>query len=229
MLERADNFLPRKNIGAIKLGALVSSLGLVAGCGDVPYQHTRPAIVIGMDAAIPGDHLTSLPATKARDACLANPMHETSREFYIYTLDDMIRFHNNKRMEAGLPILERVPELDRSARETSEYLAEHQIFDHVNAPGEAGLLHAKELVDKPWLKIGENLGISTYENDCYGNAIGSSWMASPGHMANILDASYTQIGIGAAVSTTGQEYITVHFANVPIHQVTQQVPVRTQG
>ena len=39
-----------------------------------------------------------------------------------------------------------------------------------------------------------------------------AWMESKGHRANILEAEYTEIGVGVARDKSGQMYLTQVFA-----------------
>jgi uncharacterized protein YkwD len=53
------------------------------------------------------------------------------------------------------------------------------------------------------------------ENIAYGQRsaqeVMNSWMNSPGHKANILSKSYTQIGVGVAKKSNGTMYFTQMF------------------
>lgn len=53
------------------------------------------------------------------------------------------------------------------------------------------------------------------ENIAYGQptaqAVMDAWMNSPGHRANILNSSYTQIGVGAVADNNGTIYWTQDF------------------
>jgi uncharacterized protein YkwD len=64
----------------------------------------------------------------------------------------------------------------------------------------------------------ESFGIrfsAAAENIAYGQqtpqAVMNSWMNSAGHRSNILSASYTQIGVGAAKDSQGNIYWTQMF------------------
>ncbi|MET0146826.1 MAG: CAP domain-containing protein [Ilumatobacteraceae bacterium] len=59
-----------------------------------------------------------------------------------------------------------------------------------------------------WSRWGENVATG------YGDAssVMAGWMGSPGHRANILNASLTQVGVGLAYSANGTPYWTQVFA-----------------
>lgn len=56
------------------------------------------------------------------------------------------------------------------------------------------------------------------ENVAFGNVtpegLVQMWMASPGHRANILNASFTHLGVGAVTTSTGRVYGTQVFLTV---------------
>jgi uncharacterized protein YkwD len=64
------------------------------------------------------------------------------------------------------------------------------------------------------LSAGENLGCVYSSAGCSGSFAGlmGSWMASPGHRANILDPSYTRIGAASACDGHNQ-YFVVQFTS----------------
>jgi uncharacterized protein YkwD len=104
----------------------------------------------------------------------------------------VLELTNAERQNAGLAPLELSPALQDAARGYSEVLANSNCFDHTCGPvpnfaerdGQAGYTD--------WTDIGENIaaGFPTPE------AVVASWMASPGHRANILSPLFTEIGVG---------------------------------
>ena len=59
-----------------------------------------------------------------------------------------------------------------------------------------------------WIKVGENVGRGQSVN-----SLTSAFMTSPSHRANIMDGSYTHIGIGVYIHPTdGRVYTTHRFA-----------------
>jgi uncharacterized protein YkwD len=53
------------------------------------------------------------------------------------------------------------------------------------------------------------------ENVAYGQKdpadVMRAWMNSPGHRANILNAKYTEIGVGVVIASNGQAFFTQQF------------------
>lgn len=74
------------------------------------------------------------------------------------------------------------------------------------------LAHADDIVTgapADWAKVGENVGRGgTLE------AVMEAFMASPSHAANVLDPSYTLVGIGVVWTDDGRIYTTHRFAAV---------------
>ncbi len=105
--------------------------------------------------------------------------------------DEVIRLVNEIRVQNGLKPLTKNWELCRVARYKSEDMLEKHYFSHTSPT-----------YGTPFKMI-KSFGL-TYrtagENIAYGyrtpQAVVDGWMNSSGHRANILNSSYTQIGVG---------------------------------
>lgn len=104
---------------------------------------------------------------------------------------EVIRLVNVARRENGLSALTHNWELSRVARYKSQDMADNRYFSHTSPT-----------YGSPFQMI-KNFGISyrtAGENIAAGQrtpkAVVDAWMNSSGHRANILNASYTQIGVG---------------------------------
>ena len=86
------------------------------------------------------------------------------------------------------------------------------------------LAHATDIVTGSpvnWTKVGENVGRGQSVN-----SLTAAFMASPGHRANIMDPSFTHVGIAVYTHPTdGRIYTTHRFAAVP--QATIAAPTPT--
>ncbi|HWO78390.1 MAG TPA: CAP domain-containing protein [Bacillus sp. (in: firmicutes)] len=98
---------------------------------------------------------------------------------------------NQERARAGLPSLKLNAELSRVARYKSQDMRDRRYFDH-NSP----------TYGSPFTMM-RNFGISyrsAGENIAYGQRtpqeVVNAWMNSAGHRANILNSSFTDIGVG---------------------------------
>lgn len=104
---------------------------------------------------------------------------------------EVIRLVNVERAKVGLPALKENWELSRVARFKSQDMHDKHYFDH-NSP----------TYGSPFTMM-KNFGINyktAGENIAYGQQtpaeVMKAWMNSSGHKANILNKSYTQIGVG---------------------------------
>lgn len=105
--------------------------------------------------------------------------------------NEVIRLVNKIRQENGLKALPANWELSRVARYKSQDMVDNRYFAH-NSP----------VYGTPFQMI-KSFGISyrtAGENIAYGyktpQAVVDGWMNSSGHRTNILNSSYTQIGVG---------------------------------
>ena len=94
-------------------------------------------------------------------------------------------------------------ELTRAAEGHSSEMVEDDYFAHVSPSGETPLQRIEASGYIPNSQVGYTLG----ENIAWGTlslatpeAIVAAWLASPEHLANILDAAYTETGMGVAPS-----------------------------
>ncbi|MCU0653020.1 MAG: CAP domain-containing protein [Candidatus Pacebacteria bacterium] len=84
--------------------------------------------------------------------------------------------------------------LDKVAAERAADMFKYQYFSHSSPDGKT-MVNLVNQYGYRWWALGENLAWGTYST---GAQIVNSWMNSPGHKANILSASYAEIGIAAA-------------------------------
>ena len=104
---------------------------------------------------------------------------------------EVIRLVNEQRVQNGLNPLTENWELSSVARYKSQDMVDNRYFSHTSPT-----------YGSPFQMI-RNFGISfrsVGENIAYGQrtpqAVVTAWMNSSGHRANILNSSYTQIGVG---------------------------------
>lgn len=119
---------------------------------------------------------------------------------------EVVRLVNVERSKAGLKPLTQNWELSRVARYKSQDMINKGYFSHQSPT-----------YGSPFQMM-ENFGIkftAAGENIAYGQRtpqeVMTAWMNSSGHRANILSATYTQIGVGAAKKSDGTWYWTQQF------------------
>ncbi len=153
----------------------------------------------------------------------ANPQISNPSQIYpgqkinIPSIDDVkaleqkvIELVNQQRAYNGLPALKANWEVSRVARYKSQDMIDKHYF-----------AHQSPTFGSPFNMM-ENFGIrfsAAGENIAYGQRtpeeVMKSWMNSPGHRSNILNATYNQIGVGVAKSSNGTFYWTQMFIKYP--------------
>lgn len=120
--------------------------------------------------------------------------------------DEVTRLINLERTKRGLPALTTNWQLARVARYKSQDMIDKKYFSH-----------SSPTYGSPFTMM-QNFGLkfsAAAENIAYGQKtpqeVVNAWMNSPGHRANILSASYTQTGVGAAKKANGTIYWTQMF------------------
>ena len=103
----------------------------------------------------------------------------------------VIALVNEIRAQNGLSPLTENWQLSRVARYKSQDMADRGYFSH-NSPTYGSPFQMMKQFGITYRSAGENIakGYSTAQ------AVVNAWMNSPGHRANILNSSYTQIGVG---------------------------------
>jgi uncharacterized protein YkwD len=112
----------------------------------------------------------------------------------------VLELTNLERSKAGIPALSLNGELSNAAQMYSTVLAESDCFAHTCGPVPDFGDRLTQAGYTGMAAAGENIaaGYRTPEDVIQG------WMNSPGHRANLLSSSYTEIGIG--VATGGGKY-----------------------
>lgn len=117
-------------------------------------------------------------------------------------LDDEAAFVaslNEVRAANGLPALVIDNSMTVAARDWTTWMVDNLTLQHaddivVGAPTD-------------WLKVGENVGRGGSVDSIF-----QAFMESPGHAANVLDESYTRVGVGVFHAPDGRIYTTHRFA-----------------
>ena len=104
---------------------------------------------------------------------------------------EVVRLVNDIRQQNGLKPLTENWELSRVARYKSQDMLDNRYFSHTS-PTYGTPFQMIKAFGLSYRTAGENIakGYATPQ------AVVNGWMNSSGHRANILDASYTQIGVG---------------------------------
>lgn len=119
---------------------------------------------------------------------------------------EVVRLTNIERSKNGLKPLNENWELSRVARFKSQDMIDRRYFDHTSPTYGSPFTMMKNFEIR-YTAAGENIayGQRTPEE------VVNGWMNSPGHRANILNANFTQIGVGFAKTSSGTPYWTQMF------------------
>jgi uncharacterized protein YkwD len=140
-------------------------------------------------------------------AALATPCQDTeltpSPENIALVRAAILCLINHKRAENNELPLQTSPQLEQAAEGHCQELIADDYFAHVSPSGETPVdrIRATGYIPGPsdGYVIGENLAWGTYQLSTP-QAIVAAWIASPGHLANILEAQYTETGIGVTAA-----------------------------
>ncbi|MEN8113370.1 MAG: CAP domain-containing protein [Actinomycetota bacterium] len=103
---------------------------------------------------------------------------------------------NNLRAAAGVPALTHVGELRSYARGWSKHMGETGVLSHSNLYNIPG----------PWASAAENVAVGPTVDSTFG-----SLRASSGHYANMVNASFTEFGVGVWADADGTLWVTHVF------------------
>ncbi|SFD31269.1 CAP domain-containing protein [Clostridium uliginosum] len=116
---------------------------------------------------------------------------------------------NQKRVEAGLKPLTMDNTLLQVARYKSDCMIQYKYFDHTNPDGTKWFDWLKT-IGYTYNATAENIAYNTYDPV----ELFNQWWNSPGHKANMMNASYNKIGIGVIYDKTNNKYMgTQTFSN----------------
>jgi uncharacterized YkwD family protein/spore coat assembly protein SafA len=104
---------------------------------------------------------------------------------------EVVRLVNEIRVRNGLPALTENWELSRVARYKSQDMKDNRYFSHTS-PTYGSPFQMMKSFGITYRSAGENIARGQRSPQ----EVVTAWMNSAGHRANILNASFTQIGIG---------------------------------
>lgn len=108
------------------------------------------------------------------------------------TPDRIVTLTNDERTQAGLSALNINDQLTSAAEAKAQAIIASQTFDHtINGRKFSSWIRA---TGYQYEMVGENLAIDFVSSE----GVMRAWMNSPEHRANLLENSYTDIGVGIA-------------------------------
>lgn len=119
----------------------------------------------------------------------------------------ILELMNQKRTEAGLKPLTLDNTLIKVARYKSDCMIQKNFFDHTNPDG-TKWTNWLQALGYSYNTTGENIAYNTYD----AVELFNQWWNSPGHRANMMNASYNKVGIGVILGN-GKYMGTQTFSN----------------
>lgn len=169
-------------------------------------------VAIGLIAAISSSHghnsdSTSSPATSVTQPSTTPAPAKTPATTSSGTADEQKAFNllNADRAQNGLPALKWNGRLAGLAEKYGQDMINRHYFSHYNPEGQSPF-DRMQAAGISYSYAGENLAINTSVNTAE-----QAFMNSPGHRANILNANYTEVGLGVRYDSNGSAYVVQEF------------------
>jgi uncharacterized YkwD family protein/spore coat assembly protein SafA len=143
---------------------------------------------VGLSEIIAANNQISNPALIYPGQVLNIPLQDTGTKSYA---DEVIRLTNVQRQQNGLSPLKANWELSRVAQYKSQDMHDKNYFSHTSPTYGSPFTMMKNF-GITYRTAGENIAMG-YTTP---RSVFDGWMNSPGHRANIMNAGYTQIGVG---------------------------------
>ncbi|MFA5577443.1 MAG: CAP domain-containing protein [Tissierellaceae bacterium] len=121
---------------------------------------------------------------------------------------EVVRLVNVERQKEGLRPLEASLELSNVARKKSEDMGKNNYFNH-NSPTYGSPFDMMKSFGIKYGTAGENIA----KGQLSAQSVVRAWMNSSGHRANIMNSSFTKIGVGYYQTSNGTNYWTQMFTN----------------
>ncbi|MYL64626.1 hypothetical protein GLW07_14810 [Bacillus hwajinpoensis] len=135
---------------------------------------------------------TEAAPSESKQAEQAEPAKETEADTGLSEFEQqVVNLTNDERAKAGLPALEVDTELSKVAQAKSEDMRDNNYFAH-NSPTYGSPFDMMNQFGVDYQSAGENIakGQQTPEE------VVNAWMNSEGHRKNIMNGSFTHIGVG---------------------------------
>jgi len=194
--------------GTTNTGTTSTSTGNTTNIGTTTSTSTGSTTNIGTTTSTStGNTTTSSDVTTVDVQGLAKLPTTYSINVQATAEDKILELMNAKRVEAGLKPLTMDNTLVQVARYKSDHMIQYNYFDHVTPQG-TKYTDWLQAVGYKYTTAGENIAYNTYD----ANELFTQWWNSPGHRANMMNSSYTKVGIGV-IQGNGKFMGTQEFSN----------------
>ncbi|HWR42116.1 CAP domain-containing protein [Sporomusa sp.] len=116
-----------------------------------------------------------------------------------------LKLLNQDRAKNGLPALKSNSQLTTLARNYAKDMINRGYFSHYNPEGQSPFDRMTK-AGISYKTAGENLAVNTSVSTAE-----TAFMNSSGHRANILNSSYTEVGVGVVSTSSGDVYVVQEF------------------
>ncbi len=182
---------------------------IVGGAGNDIINGVPDIPPVSVTQAVPSSPLPASTATQPISSPVpSTPAPASPAPSISASVQRVIDLTNAQRVQAGLaPLAISVP-LTEAADIQSGNMARLGIMSHT-LPGtdQPNLMDRAAAVGYDYSTLGENIAFNYPDAD----SVVAGWMASPGHRANILNASFTETGVSIAYDAQGEPYYTQEF------------------
>jgi uncharacterized YkwD family protein/spore coat assembly protein SafA len=143
---------------------------------------------VGLSEIISANSQVKNPAMIYPGQVLNIPLADNALVSYV---NEVIRLTNVKRTQSGLPALKSNWQLSRVAQYKAKDMHDLNYFSH-QSPTYGSPFDMMKQFGLTYRSAGENIA----KGQQTPAAVVEAWWNSPGHRANILNSSYTDIGVG---------------------------------
>lgn len=151
-------------------------------------------------AAGGGHHSHAYGAGAPRHSCRDTGLRPTNTNLKLIRVATLCLINRERTIRGEQPLRPNT-RLRRAAQAHSRSMAFGDYFEHVGPSGQTPLARLRSVgyisSSHVGFEVGENIAWGTLSLSTP-RAIVASWMASPGHRANILDPHYRETGIGVS-------------------------------
>lgn len=192
-----------RNGGDCQTDLIRQLLAQYGSCGQRGAQLDWEALLRLWLGAVELPEQTGTPEKPQEEPAQPETPAETQKPSVSAYEQEVARLVNEERAKAGLAPLTLDAELSRVARMKSQDMHDRGYFDH-NSPTYGTPFQLMKSQGIAYRTAGENIAMGYRTPE----AVVRAWMDSPGHRANILNASYTKLGVGYVADGN---YWTQHF------------------
>ena len=170
--------------------------------GNNCSQTTSKVISSQPNTSVPSSNSDSTSSNTSSSTSSSNTATGTYADFQ----NQVLELVNHERTSRGLNALTMDTALNKTATLKSEDMANLGYFDHTS-PTYGSPFDMMKQFGISYQSAGENIAMGQTSPE----QVMTGWMNSEGHRANILNSSFTKIGIGIAQNSNGQYYWTQQF------------------